>query len=300
MLKAYLYKESDLSIGNWPPGLLRLDPVQETPSPEEADVFVVPPGMHVFPRDQVRSLKYLSGREERHVLFHCSDFDTTYGLKCMFIQCNLKRKMLDVDVNSISWPWPVKNLVEISGAPEGGFKYDISFHGWMSGEVRRISIKSCTAQPGIRGDWAIYPDFYGYVERDNPQEAARRRSGFLKSVHESRLVLAPRSIDGVFPYRFWEGMSAGRVTIMVGSNYNLPWRDKIDWDRCIIQVPESEMARTGEVVKKFLSTHTDEQILEMGRYGREMWLRWMDPDKWAQLMTEAVVEKLLSFGWKSS
>lgn len=289
-MKVYTYKPEETPRSDWPSGLLRFTGAEDVSDPDAADAIVFPPAIYHFTRDQIRGLRYMKGREAKHVFFQCSDHDTTYGLPCLFIRCNLKEKHLRDDPRSIPWPWPVEDLGAISAVPEGGWKYDISFHGWNSCHIRKDAVDACSPRLGIRYDVRMYSDFYGYIE--TTPEGRRRRTEFLRSVRESRLVLAPRSIDGVFPYRFWEALSAARVPVLVCSRYNLPWKDKIDWERCTIRIPEERVEETGKIVRAFLDAHNDDVIAAMGAYGRKIWLSWMNPADWPELMTRAVEEAL--------
>src|SRR5678815_135060 len=109
--------------------------------------------------------------------------------------------------------------------PTSGFESDISFHGWVTSHAtRRQSTSSCMAT-NLKCDFALYKDFTGYL--DGKPEGIARRARFRDSMRRSRLALCPESISGVFPYRFWEAMSAGRVPFLVGSDFIWPFEEEI-------------------------------------------------------------------------
>jgi len=83
-----------------------------------------------------------------------------------------------------------------------------------------------------------------------------------------------------------------RVPVHFCDNCVLPFSDRIDWGRCSITIPESEAKHTGAILTEWLSKHSDAEIREMGRYGREMWIRWLDSSKWNSLFAEIVKEKI--------
>jgi len=299
MLRAYTYKPQEAGFQKWPEGILRLNNTFSVDKPEDADVFIFPPSlMNVQERGRVANLPYMNGREERHIFFDVSDFDQTYELKCLFIRCNLKRHMREADPNSIPWAWPVCNYPDVAEVPAEGFKYDVSFHGWLSTKTRIEAINSCLANPKLKTDSAQYTDFYGYVERDNKPEADRRMAAYKLSMKHSRIGLCGESIPGVFPYRFFEAMSMGRVAMLFSSDYNLPFQDEIPWDKIVLRYPREESPHAGTLVQNFINSHSDEVIINMGRQAREYWVKYLNRDDWPTTMTMAVESKLRQIGVK--
>jgi hypothetical protein len=303
-LKAYTYdvlKQELPGCQILPSGTLRLDNTIKTENPDEADVFIFPVATMYYREPhqiaQVQDLKYLKGREKRHVFFDVSDYDQVFGMECLFIRCNTKQAMKKYDPNTISWAWPVEPLAHLAPVPEGGFKYDVCFHGWINYAPRKLSVQSCRDHPGLKGDYSENVEFHGYFERDNPPEAAKRVARFKKGLNESRISLCGRSIKEVFPYRFFEAMSAGRIPALFCTDYTLPWANKIDYEKCCLLFKEEEASNAGNLIRAFLDKTPDKEIIERGLYGMEMWKRWLCRDDWAKLMTEAVEEKFLEFGF---
>ncbi len=293
-VKQYIYKPEQAGLVEWPSGTLRLDGIEETSSPEAADVFVVPGNLSLFknPRELDR-LPYMRSKEDRHVLFDCSDNEPLFDKRCIFIRCNTRDWYLKRDPNTISWSWPVENFEEVVEIPSNGFRFDVSHQAWMSSQTRIDASKSCRENADLKCDIAEYNDFTGYIY-DKP-EGIRRRAEFRRSMRESRVALCPESIPGVFPYRFFEAMSAGRVPCLVGSGYVLPWSDRIPYSEFCIFVSSQEASSAGVVLREFIRNTPDEKIIEMGRAARRYWERWLDRDKWTSLMAEAVLEKVAQF-----
>ena len=297
MIRAYTYKPEEAGLSGWPPGTLRLEGHEEVSEPSRADVFIYPATlMTIRDPDRLRALPHMSGRERRHVFFDVSDYDQVYRMECLFIRCNLKAFMRAADPNSIPWAWPVEDLGGLAGAPPGGWKYDVSFIGWESCGVRTQSIQSCQNEAGLKCHIRTYHEFYGYVERDRPSDARTRRAQFLESVRDSKIALSGRSIQGVFPYRFFEALSAARMPLLFCDGYNLPWEREIDWQKCALLYPESEAPNAGRIAREFLAKTSETEFVERTKYGREAWLRYLNRDKWPALMREAVEKKLTELG----
>lgn len=291
-MKQFIYDSSAIGLPEWPSGTLRLEGIEVTQDPNEADIFTVPgslTGLFSTPAD-LQKLPYFTGNEAKHVLFDCSDNEQLYGQSCMFIRCNTRDWFFQHDPNTISWPWPVEDYRECVELPEGGFKYDVSFQGWNYSPTRQMATRSCSGRTDLILDFALYPDFCGYIW-DKP-EGLRRRAEFRRSMHESRIMLCPESIPGVFPYRFFEAMSAGRVPLLISSNYVLPQEQHIPYKDFCCFLPRNCADDAGQALVELLSQNTDGQLIEKGRLGRWYWEKWLDGSKWPSLMATAVVEKM--------
>ncbi len=290
MLKAYTYTPQEAGLEKWPDGLLRLEGTQPVESAKDADVFIYPGASHELSALDIRRLPYFAARPERHVFFHCADHENLFDAPSIFIRCNTRNWYLKTDPNTISWPWPVEDFAECIDSSEG-FKFDVSFHGWRWSKVRKESVDSVRAS-GLNSDIAEYPDFCGYIY-DTP-EGLRRREAYRKSLKESRMSLCPESIPGVFPYRLFEAMSAGRAPFLIGSDYVLPWAGIVPWDSLILTCHADQANEAGQIAKVLLDNITDSHLVETGLEARKWWESHLQRDKWPSLMTQAVERKLAS------
>lgn len=295
-MRAYIYKPEDIGIGEWPSGQLRLDGFEPTESPENADVFVCPGPLLMSQNVAwLDRFPYMPGNEKRHVFFDCSDHDTIFlRRECILIRCNLKRFMLDAHPNSIPWAWPVEDFAECIEVPVGGFKYDVSFQGWLSTLTRTNSSNACRNNSELKSDIATYKDFCGYIYHE--PEGVRRREEFRRSMRESRLALCPESIEGVFPYRFFEAMSAARVPVLVSSDYVFPFSDEIDYKSFCILVERRDAGNVDKIILDFLRNNNDERIVEMGMLARSSWQNFLNREDWPTTMAYAVRKKLAELG----
>lgn len=291
MTNQYIYKAAECGLSDWPSGTLRLDGIEVTTDPECADVFVVPGSLALFrnPADLYK-LPYFKGHESLHVLMDVSDYEVKYHQPSLFLRCNLRPVDLEADPGSIQFAWPVEDYESCVSVPENGFLWDLSFQGWVtSHDSRRRSVDSCLAS-GLKCDIKTYTDFTGYLY--HTPEGVRRRAEFRRSMRESRICLCPESIDGVFPYRYFEAMSAARVPLLVGSDFVYPFADEVDYKAFTLFCSRADADNAGQVAAEFLRTHSDEQIIEMGKLARQAWCRWMDSRNWPSLHSYAVQKKL--------
>jgi hypothetical protein len=312
-LLQYIYKPDEAGLTEWPSGTLRLEDIPVTENPAQADIFVYPGPLHLLRPDDLASLRWIKDHEERHVFFHNADHEDTYGRKCMFIRCNLRPFNFGSDPNSIVWPWAVDDLSNIQhlgkrgngvevpedirdcvAFPPGGFKYDVSFHGWNSCLVRKVSAVSCQNNRNISADIKIHSNFFGYLE-ETP-EGIQRRKDFLRSIKESRMVLCPESIPGVLPYRFFEAMSAGRYPVLIGRDYSLPFADEIPYDSFISKIDRDRADEAGDIIAEIRSRHTDAVFQAKGRMARKYFVTYLDSRFWPRMMAYAVIRKMKQLG----
>ncbi len=291
-MKQYIYSPREAGLEAWPSGELRLEGIEVTGNPEEADVFVCPGNLSLF-QDEGRLdvLPFMATHEERHVFMDVSDnFTTALRRKCMFIRCDVRSWMLKDDPNSIAFAWPVEDFAECVELPDGGFRFDVSFQGWLSTPARTGSSAACIGNPELQSDIATYPDFCGYIYYQ--PEGIRRRAEFRRSMRESRVALCPESIPGVLPYRFFEAMSAGRIPLLVGSDYVLPFADEIPYDDFIIRCPAESAPIADQVALEFIRAHSDTAIIDKGLEARHYWRKYLNREDWPRTMAEAVLKRL--------
>ncbi len=305
MLKTYHVKWEELKQFGYDPisGPIRLTNTEEVPTAKEADAVIVPVPLreHTPPTLNWNIAKsivdYLGVDQRRTVWFDCSDDEwTDHGLlpNAMYIRCNLKPFMKREMPNSIAWFWPVENYKECIEVPQGGFKYDISGHMWISGNVRQNSCESMLSTQGLNCDIRMFKNFTGYVYA--LPEGIEKRKNFRISMRESRLCLCPISIPSVFPYRYYEAMSAARVPILIGDDFSFPFAEHINYDEFTIKVPVDRCHTVGPFIKDWLAHHSDEEIIAMGQKGRKAWETWLDRDFQSGLWTVAVEERLKKNG----
>jgi hypothetical protein len=289
----YIYSAEQAGLSGWPSGTLRLTGFDITPNADEADVFVCPGPLMLFQNpNALDRLPYLRQYEDRHVFFDCSDFETQYSKRSIFIRCNTRPWYFKASPNTISWPWPVEDFTDCTEVPKTGFKYDVSFQGWVrSHATRKISTDSCLAVADIKSDISCYADFYGYLKPDNP-EFHRRRAEFKRSMIESRLSLCPESIVGVFPYRFFEAMSAARVPVLVGSDFVFPFAEQIPYQKFVLHIERDRAHLTGEIIRDFLNKTTDDELVIRGKQAQMYWQQFLDHHYWEQTWSGLLRERI--------
>jgi hypothetical protein len=292
-VNVYSYTSAECGLREAPDECLKLagDDVRVVTDPAKADVFVVPPPFHKLGLRNALRLPHLDGNERRHVLFSIGEaIHTVLGRPCIFIRCDATQYLMARERTTVPWPWPAEDLGawEQLGLP---FQWDVFFHGWARLPLTTAACNSCAAA-GLNCNIRVDTQFWAHQPLTDDQRA-ERRANFLGGLAASRLSLCPRSGDtSVIRYRFYEAMSMGRVPVLIGDESVLPFADRIDYDKCALWLEEDKVENVGPALKEWLAAHTDEQILDMGRYGREMWHKYLARDRWPELWTLVVKERL--------
>jgi glycosyltransferase involved in cell wall biosynthesis len=291
-MKVYTYSDAEVAgAGIAVPTSfdLRLAGTVPTTNPADADVFVSSVLLaNLLDRAAMARLPHFAAHEARHVFLDMTDLKYEYGSTALLIRCCLNQLMLEDDLRSLAWPWPVEDFGEqgqVLPVPAGGFHYDATFHGWRSSNPRRDAVNSCRTVLGDRFDVAEHAEHFGQVD---DCEAAVRRAAYVASLRDARLSLCPESDQGVLPYRFYEALSAGRPPVLFSTGYVLPWADEIPWVDIAFIYPEADASRAGEIIEDVLHQHNDDDLRARGQLGREWWRRRLDRSQWDMLFTLAV------------
>lgn len=264
----------------------------KTDNPAEADLFCLRQRLIWLSDEQVRNLPHLKGNEHRHLFFDLgpdSDpraFRTFPDVPAIFISATCDAKMMPY---VIPWPWPVDDL--LAHTKLDGFQYDVVFQGQTVQGGEKVLLDSIQ-NAGLNVHVRRNPSFYGTMLWGAPEKAQLHHE-FLATLSAARLSLCHRSNSrGVVRYRFYEAMSMGRVPVLFCDDCVLPFSNRIDYACCSVLLKESDVPHAGEVLKAWLAKHKDEEIVEMGKYGRLMWERWLKRERWGEIVEAVVRERL--------
>ena len=300
-MKAYYYTPQECGLSELPDGAFTLDDkrIPRTTDPADADIFVCPVMIHHMGTltgrgecdlTRLKSLPYIDGNEARHVFFNCGDtFLTAVPGESVIFRGDATLGLKYVNPRTYNLPWPAKdaNRPEFKCIPP---KFDVSFIGWASTPLTQQVAQSCV-DAGLRCDIELYNEFFGYIERDDPERAQKMWDRYTRSINQSTFALCPRSIpEGVIRYRFFEAMSAGCIPVLHGDGTLFPWLDRIGWNKACIQMPEAHAGETGAILTAWLE-RTDE-IEERRHYTQWAWRNFIDSRHWVRLATDTVITEM--------
>ena len=268
-------------------GILRFDDAVEVTSPDEADFIICPISLWDLKNSggEIEKLPWMKGHSRKHVFFDVADNGETFpGIDSIFLRCYLTKDMQRANPRSLCVAWPTSSSGDYTApfpVPADGFKFDVSYRAWLSSDTRKQCAKSITETFGDRADTDYLSTFTGYCWQE--EEGLRRRREFRRSMTESRLMICPSSIPGIFAYRFWEGMAAGRVSVLFCSNHVWPFEWEVDWKSCCFEFPAERAHEAGPICKEILATHDDKTLIEMGMRARAIFEKYVDDRIWPNI-----------------
>lgn len=275
---------------------------EETTNPTRADVFCVRQRLVELEKSQITALPFYKGdARHRHVFFSLGpdmhpkiarDFSKFPGI---FVRAVVNQTMLKADPDIVVWPWPTDDLGKFMHMPPGGFKYDAVYQGhWKAypGDPTKSVLDALRKAP-LNLHIVDVPQFWPTIRDREPARGAQLRKSFCEGIQASRLAICPNSnINGGMRYRFYEALSMGRVNFCTGDKYVLPLKSKINWEDCLIYLPESTIPRMGQIMADWLKAHTDSQIMKMGLEARATWQKWLWRGRWGEVLGGIVRERL--------
>ena len=87
-------------------------------------------------------------------------------------------------------------------------------------------------------------------------------------------------------------MCAARVGALICSGDVRPMPDIIDYDDFILTIPAEEATNAGKIIREYLNTHTDEELIEKGKRAREAYIRYLDSRNWDKFFRETLEKHL--------
>lgn len=147
-------------------------------------------------------------------------------------------------------PFPLYPVNSVESAKKKDILY--SFIGYESHPTRR-KIFSLAKHSDIiikrRGRWHFYLRKRGNFDflRWSLQRERERRE-YQSVLARSRFSLCPRG-SGPSTIRFWESLRAGAIPILLSDAMALPKIEGINWNDCMIQMPENRIASVDHLIR---------------------------------------------------
>jgi len=147
-------------------------------------------------------------------------------------------------------PFPLYPINGIGPAEKKDILY--SFIGLQSHPVRR-KIFSLPRRPDViikkRERWHFYLRFRGKIVslKWSPRREKEKKE-YQDVLARSRFSLCPRG-SGPSTIRFWESLQAGAIPVLSSDAMALPKIEGINWNDCIIQVPEKNLSSVDSIIR---------------------------------------------------
>ena len=262
----------------WPPSL----DCRWTDDPKAADFFLFPMDASFYSGDDFHRLPYFSGNELRHVFVHTGDTAAPLGIPSLIFRCSTHHDQFKTDPGTFPWPYPVEDFGNEASIPAEGFSFDLCFHGFPN-SIRAAAVAA--AKTALNVSFEFRPTFWGFIGETDAGKI--QRAEMVSAMRKSRLALAPRG-GGMSSYRFYEALTMARVPVLIADGHVLPFGHVIPWDDIIVRIAQRDLARTGSILRAFLDSHGDRELIERGRALRAAWGKYLDRRRWPVIMAEQI------------
>ena len=100
------------------------------------------------------------------------------------------------------------------------------------------------------------------MDRDDPEQIAERIKAVPYLMNQSQFCVIPRG-DSPSSKRFYDAVMFGCIPVIISDNMEIAYdKTQINWDKCIIRVPENNVYK----LQKILESISVEQYMEMFDY----------------------------------
>ncbi|SBV91555.1 hypothetical protein KL86DPRO_10211 [uncultured delta proteobacterium] len=280
---------------------------REVTRPEEAEVFLFPwdIGQYVdggalnAVAGVIAGLPYLAGREKRHLVCDGGDGAAHFPLPVCLFKISVTRE-LAAETIAMPYPLPAHTAAESPSFDWGAVRYDTSFVGNATNEVRRAVAVSVLRQAGtlrvlVDFDDAPVPDgvhCYNTREHGGAARTTARQRLYRRSLKESLSVLCPPGV-GPHSIRMYETMYMGRMPVLFGDSAVYPLAWKLDYDAFCLRIGKDAILETGEVLAAWFRSHTEEEARERCVLACRAWNACFAPEKLLPLLLEEARRRFL-------
>ena len=105
------------------------------------------------------------------------------------------------------------------------------------------------------------------------------REEYMKHLQDNCFNVCMRGA-GNFSYRLYETMMMGRIPIIIDSDQVFPFENLLDYNEFSIMVRVGELRNINNIISKWLSDKTDQDIENIQKRNRELWVTYMSPQGW--------------------
>lgn len=103
----------------------------------------------------------------------------------------------------------------------------------------------------------------------NKNEREESNQLFYKNMKESSYIYCYRG-NGNFSVRLYETLASGRIPLIVKSDNNLPWENKIDWS-IFPQVPSNQINNIDKILARFHQKISEDDFVKLQKQARKIW-----------------------------
>ena len=277
--KDIINKDNDFKNNNWATNIA--NSVQLV-GKEEADIFVYPK------KFDTNVIKYLNLAKEYNKKVYSFYNDDDYTPVANIENLVLFRTSLFASkrkINEYAMPaWSRDLFVPEKSYRKKENKPTVSFCGFISHSIRKDCLDILNLNSYIDKKFIIRNAFWG----GSPHNQSLRNE-YINNIVNSDFVLCCRGA-GNFSYRLYETLSCGRVPIIIDTDCVYPCEDKINWP--IVSIFVTNITKLNEQLNTFWSTITEKEYINLQKYIRQIYEKYIAPDGFTNYINYNITNKL--------
>lgn len=151
---------------------------------------------------------------------------------------------------------------------------------------RRVSLTRLASDSRIDTRFIVRKAFFHQTGLD----PGHMRQEYLKNMSDADFVLCPKG-DGNYSMRFYEALSLGKIPILIDTDMILPFEQIIDYSRCIVRVPHTQLHSLPEILVEFYNSISDQVFVDMQQNARRVYLEYLRYDVYFGRVLQFLKEK---------
>jgi hypothetical protein len=279
---------------------------KETVQPEDAEFFIFPFDIGIYSDKRllqvynsiIPHLPFYAGKERRHIV--CDNGDNQKCLEyplCLF-KISLPLRFAD-RVVATWYNRPEHVLDDIPDFNWNNIKYDVSFVGNMSNEVRKMACLSVQRQKDLRSkidfDDRFQSDTHSgvrrfVIENRSPEYIDKRQLIYRKSIKNSLAVLCPPGV-GPQSIRMYETMYLARIPVLFDVGCVYPFQDSIDYDNITFSIKKDEILQTDSLIARYIKSSNADELHERCLYACKIWNQYFSDEQRLKLLLQSALRK---------
>ncbi|MDR2124799.1 MAG: glycosyltransferase family 47 protein [Desulfovibrio sp.] len=244
------------------------------------------------------NLPYYSGKERRHIV--CDGGDNPRCLEFPLCLFKLSLPLHFKDSAIATWYHiPQHVLMDFPDFYWELIKYDVSFVGNLSNDIRKLACLSIKRHKELRSKIDFDDRFtshtssgvryFSFSERDQ-KHMEKRRVLYRQSIKNSLMVLCPPGI-GPQSIRMYETMYLGRIPILFDVGIVYPFSNFIDYDSITMTIPKEHILQSGVLIYNYLKSIPLDELHEKCLLTCKIWNMWFTEEKRLELMLKSALDK---------
>lgn len=100
---------------------------------------------------------------------------------------------------------------------------------------------------------------------------------FYENIYSNLFTICLRGM-GNYSVRFYQTLAMGRIPVLIDTDSNLPFSDRIAYEEFIVKIPFHDRFNTEKYLIKFLKNKTEADLAKIQMTCREIWLEYFNTE----------------------